>query len=732
MGRKSAAQVMKEGLDEEARLNGHDPELDEDGSDGEVGAEQMPDLPPGDTRRINDHGVFVRPHIKLECPKLRRGHARILLGFHGGKWFGSHSVDNGQGTGSTALPSIEGRGCPDALMCAGFEIKALVEFTSPQEPSPFRTGVMRWLNSIAAKPFGEDELAEIAAVEREGQTAIPDRTPEPAAAAPAKPPEFRMLHVAQIFRNAHNKRVFHKDDPDLDELAASIRENGVLQPVLVRPLPGKAEGAFELIAGERRWRASEKAGKTEIPCMVHSCSDKDVLVFMALENGQRKDLRPMEAARAIELLVEAGMSMEEAASRLGWSQRQFAQRVLLTQLLPAIAEAADDPATQLYRWGIEKLLLVARLPRSSQHAWWVREKGHLLGLPSGFGHGLTTNELEHDLRHFMHDLSEVGWSLKDAELVPSQGACTACVRRSDRQPDLFDGVAAGEDGKPAKGARCLDAKCFEQKTAANIAAKARELREKHGKDVLFVGRKESLPAGCGVKPEEVKEEHRLQLRPAKKTDPDARPVLKVSGYGGGIGRTTWMAPARGGSGVSRVAPSLEDRKRAVLEKRAKMLREKLTEAIRAIVGDACMDPRKVKVDRTMVQMAAIAAAAGAEPEAYIAGRRCMHFADRVALSGSGKTKPEEVAGQLWLGILNSLDNSLSSDPRELDQVGEQCLATVAEWIGIGGQEFEAAMADVAAKFPMPKAEDGKKKAAATSGKSAKKAAAKKKAAAGGK
>ncbi len=122
----------------------------------------------------------------------------------------------------------------------------------------------------------------------------------------------------------------------LAELAASITANGVVQPVLVRPL---ANGRFQLIAGERRWRASQLAGKATIPAILRQVSDEQAMEITIVENLQRADLNPMEQARAFERLArEFHMTQEQIAQRTGKDRATVANFLRLLRL-PAAVQA---------------------------------------------------------------------------------------------------------------------------------------------------------------------------------------------------------------------------------------------------------------------------------------------------------------------------------------------------------------------------------------------------------
>jgi ParB family chromosome partitioning protein len=124
----------------------------------------------------------------------------------------------------------------------------------------------------------------------------------------------REIAIDEIDRNPFQTRIT-MDEAELAELAASITANGVVQPILVRPL---ASGRYQLIAGERRWRASQLAGKKTVPAMLRQVSDEQALEITIVENLQRADLNPMEQAHAFERLSrEFHMTQEQIATRTG-------------------------------------------------------------------------------------------------------------------------------------------------------------------------------------------------------------------------------------------------------------------------------------------------------------------------------------------------------------------------------------------------------------------------------
>ncbi len=156
---------------------------------------------------------------------------------------------------------------------------------------------------------------------------------------PASPEarDRRRLRHADVRPNPHNPRRSFADE-DLTDLANSIREKGIIQPIVVRPAPGRA-GQYEIIAGERRWRAAGAAGLDEVPVVVVEVDDKGALELAIIENVQRADLNPIEEARGYERLArEFGYSQTDLARIIGKSRSHVANMIRLLKL-PGSVEA---------------------------------------------------------------------------------------------------------------------------------------------------------------------------------------------------------------------------------------------------------------------------------------------------------------------------------------------------------------------------------------------------------
>lgn len=185
---------------------------------------------------------------------------------------------------------------------------------------------------VAKRRLGRGLAALIGDVGGEAETAGRSRPP-------------RRLPIANLKPNPRNpRRAF--DASDLDDLARSVREKGVVQPILVRPV-ADAINSYEIIAGERRWRAAQKAGLHEVPVVVHEVSDKEALELAIIENVQRADLNPIEEARGYQQLIdEHGYGAAELAGVIGKSRPHVVNTLSLLKLPETVqAYLADGKLT---------------------------------------------------------------------------------------------------------------------------------------------------------------------------------------------------------------------------------------------------------------------------------------------------------------------------------------------------------------------------------------------------
>jgi len=233
--------------------------------------------------------------------------------------------------------------------------------------------------------------------------------------------EFRQVAVELIFPNPRQPRR-NFDDAALAGLASSLETRGVLQPVLVRPAP---DGRFELIAGERRWRAAQLAGLETIPAIVRARDDAESLELALIENMAREDLNPVEEARACAALVEElGLSREEVGVRIGRSRVAVSNLVRLLDL--------PDEALELLERGL---------------------------LSEGHGRALLTANDHAARRRLARSAADEGWSVRtleqrarEANDDPAEAEPSRPARR-ELHPDQLDACAAiGEALRSAFGA----------------------------------------------------------------------------------------------------------------------------------------------------------------------------------------------------------------------------------------------------------------------------------------
>ncbi|MFY7809147.1 MAG: ParB/RepB/Spo0J family partition protein, partial [Fimbriimonadaceae bacterium] len=163
----------------------------------------------------------------------------------------------------------------------------------------------------------------------------PEATPAPASTSPS------LLPVASLHPNPRQPRS-HFDEESLEDLARSIREHGVLQPILARLV---GEGKYEIIAGERRWRAAQRAGLTQVPVMVRRSDAQQSLEWALIENVQREDIGAVECARAYQQLAQDfGLTQEQIAERVGKSRAAVANTLRVLRLPKLALEALEKGA----------------------------------------------------------------------------------------------------------------------------------------------------------------------------------------------------------------------------------------------------------------------------------------------------------------------------------------------------------------------------------------------------
>ena len=261
--------------------------------------------------------------------------------------------------------------------------------------------------------------------------------------------EFQYIAIDTIHESATNpRRTF--DECKLGELAESIRTNGLIQPITVRPNP---EG-FEIVAGARRFRAAQLAELFSLPARIVDITDAQALEWQLVENSQRVDVHPYEEAQGFQRLLDMpGYDVATLVEKSGKSPAHVYARLSLLQLIPSIAEAFSAE-----RITASHANLLARLPQDVQanayeQCWrkdWQDKEPHLLPAKH-LSAWIQTN--------LYLSLADAPFNKEDTALNPPAGACVTCPRRSGFNTSLFADV---------QGDQCLDAPCFQTKVNAHI------------------------------------------------------------------------------------------------------------------------------------------------------------------------------------------------------------------------------------------------------------------------
>ena len=194
---------------------------------------------------------------------------------------------------------------------------------------------------------------------------------------------LRTLPVDALVAGRYQPRQ-HWDEDKLSELAESIRAQGVIQPIVVREIDGpdgRGSKVFEIIAGERRWRASRQAGLAEVPVVVREVDDRTMVAMALIENIQREDLNPLEEAQALQRLIdEFDLTHAQAAEAVGRSRASVSNLLRLLELPPAIRTLVEERRLEM---GHARALLtlapelaVKLANEAAESGWSVREVEH--------------------------------------------------------------------------------------------------------------------------------------------------------------------------------------------------------------------------------------------------------------------------------------------------------------------------------------------------------------------
>ena len=295
--------------------------------------------------------------------------------------------------------------------------------------------------------------------------------------------EYRNVTLALLCESKTNpRRTF--EETALKELAESIRTQGVLSPLLVRPV---TENGFEIIAGARRYRAAQIAEVPTVPVRIVYLSDAAALEAQLVENLIRSEIHPMEEAqgfRALLDLEDPKYSIEQIAAKVGKSPVFVASRLKLSDLVPAAVEAfyAEE-------MGVGHALLLAKLPADQQEAALsacFKEVYNGGSKPARILLPVRNLQFWID-SNILLVLKDAPFNKRDAQLVPAAGSCADCPKRTGHNKLLFG------DDLGRQGDRCTDPNCYAAKVSAHVAQTVAAKPELVQISTAYGGQKEGSP-----------------------------------------------------------------------------------------------------------------------------------------------------------------------------------------------------------------------------------------------
>lgn len=328
---------------------------------------------------------------------------------------------------------------------------------------------------------------------------------------------LQSLPLKKIFEGNNPRKGF--DEKSIDELAASIKQHGVIQPIMVRPLN---DHMYDIVCGERRWRAAKLAGLEEIPANIRELTDDEAFEIAITENLQREGVHPLDEAVAYKTYQDQKkVSIEELAAKFAKGKEYIAQRLSFNNLLPELKK--DFHAGVLL---VGHAVLLARLQPADQKDIMASCKNH--HHKEGTWYDPIDDMKDAIENQVMHELSHAGFDKKDSKLVPKAGPCILCPKRSGAGL-LFADVKEKD--------RCFDGACFKLKMKAHLLRQIDEL----------VASPNPMPAVMGSNSKEIDPEVKKKLTDNKvkllqeytdymeapKSDKGSTMALKVCGTGAG-------------------------------------------------------------------------------------------------------------------------------------------------------------------------------------------------------
>ena len=292
--------------------------------------------------------------------------------------------------------------------------------------------------------------------------------------------EYKSILISELDTSPLNYR---KSFPikELDELAADIKQHGIISNLIVRRSDSER---YELVTGERRFRAAKIAGLKEVPVNIVSLSDQEVIEIQLSENLQRSDTHPMDEAFAIERLQSVYHNMDEIAFRMGKTKAFVYRRLKLVSLIDGFRELfLANKCTSQQAYDIASLSMDSQTDFYNESCSdWQTENFEM-------------SDTAYVLDRFRYDLTEAPFDTKDPELIPAVGACNSCQFNSATRNSLFP--------DQANEAVCSNKVCYNKKCLVNFSWKVNSiLVEDKPEALLFQGSPDRFRNLTQLMPEE--------------------------------------------------------------------------------------------------------------------------------------------------------------------------------------------------------------------------------------
>lgn len=285
------------------------------------------------------------------------------------------------------------------------------------------------------------------------------------------------IKLDAIEPSPHNPRKIDPKAPSMQELAKSIKELGLLQPVSVR-IFDNSKGKYQLIAGERRWRAAIIAGIESIPAIIHDVTDAQAAAFTVVENLQREDLSVLEESQGVNSLQTLGWPANDIAEKLGKPLSWVVRRARIDKLHPKLKKEWLSDKSAMPKWSARALERIALLEPAAQLTFMAEFGKHDF-------RNVSYESLETAIAEHTRFLSGAPWKLDDATVDPKAGACLSCTKRASCTPGLFDDIDTKTVDRLPKNDRCLDPDCWTKKARAFTDKLIPTFLDKHPTGVLF-------------------------------------------------------------------------------------------------------------------------------------------------------------------------------------------------------------------------------------------------------